>query len=239
MFAFFVLRMVAPISRAQLLRVVQRVSPAVAGIDDVLASVPEDLDDPMWLVTLPWAVPDDDGDRAAQRELVETTPGVDAAWFFQTSDELPQATEARFPLDGYPEIIEDLDWEDFGVAFKLAGPSRAGEAQVLNAFHTLWLAPYASRFRNSGVTHDDERHAAHLWVDRFEAETGNDEQVHHLMWVLAQLDAVLPIAHARFAGATMAQKYSGMMDDAPEPFVLGGNPLVAAYREVGTRRWTV
>ena len=41
----------------------------------------------------------------------------------------------------------------------------------------------------------------------------------------------MPVVHARFAGATMAQKYGGLMGDTSEPFVLGGNPLLAVYAQ--------
>lgn len=275
-FAFGVLRLVAPASRPQLLDIVHRVGAVVADVEAFVASIPEELDEPVRLVALPWSVPEDDAAVEVQRIALEAVPGIEAVWFFQCATSLvggdedgdhdsddddgddddedgdeggdaddaddeaawsngppPQVDAVPFPIDGYPAIVEELDWEDFGTAFKLAGPAIPGEAGVLRAFHALWLAPYNNRFRNAAVTIDPKRHAAHLWVDRFAAMTPNDEQVHHLMWVLSQLDLVLPIVHAKFEGASMAQKYAGMMDDAPEPFVLGGNPLVAAHRAGG------
>jgi len=42
-----------------------------------------------------------------------------------------QLREVRFPVDGISRIIEDLDWEDFGIAFKLAGTVLPGESTVL------------------------------------------------------------------------------------------------------------
>ena len=59
------------------------------------------------------------------------------------------------------------------------------------------------------------------------------EQVHHLLWVLTKLDEIVPVVHARFAGATMQQKYGSLMGDTSEPFVLGGNPLLAVHANGG------
>jgi len=154
----------------------------------------------------------------------------DAEW---SNGPPPQAMEVRFPVDNYPAIIDELDWEDFGVAFKLAGTTIAGENTVLLGFHTLWLAPYADRYRNTAVTIDPKHHSAHLWVDRFAVPCSPTEQVHHLLWILSKLDQVLPIIHARFAPASMAQKFGGLVGEANEPFVLGGNPLLAIHREGG------
>ena len=132
-----------------------------------------------------------------------------------------------------PAILEELDWEDFGIAFKLAGALVPGESTVLLGFHTLWLAPYGGRYRNAAVTFDRAHHAAHLWVDRFAVPCSPEEQVHHLLWIVSKLDEVMPVVHARFAGATMSQKYGGLMGDTSEPFVLGGNPLMAVYEHGG------
>ncbi|MFT3696302.1 MAG: hypothetical protein QM831_24390 [Kofleriaceae bacterium] len=141
----------------------------------------------------------------------------------------PQQTETRFPVDDYPRIIDQLDWEDFGIAFKLAGPLVPGESTVLLGFHTLWLAPYGGRYRNTAVTIDPQHHSAHLWVDRFAVPCAAEELVHHLMWIVARLDEVIPVLHARFVPASLAQKHSEVED----LFVLGGNPLLRVYRDGG------
>ncbi|HEY0255107.1 MAG TPA: hypothetical protein VGC41_26450, partial [Kofleriaceae bacterium] len=141
----------------------------------------------------------------------------------------PQQIETRFPVDDYPRIIDQLDWEDFGIAFKLAGPLVPGESTVLLCFHTLWLAPYGGRYRNTAVTIDPQHHSAHLWVDRFAVPCAPEELVHHLLWIVAKLDEVLPVLHARFATASLEQKH----DDEADIFVLGGNPLLRVYREGG------
>jgi len=108
-----------------------------------------------------------------------------------------------------------------------------GEGTVLLGFHALWLTPYGGRYRNTSVTLDRRHHAAHFWVDRFAVPCAAEEQVHHLLWVIAKLHEVVPVLHARFGGATMAQKYGGLLGDTSEPFVLGGNPLIAVYARGG------
>ncbi|CAN5909330.1 hypothetical protein BH11MYX3_BH11MYX3_14110 [soil metagenome] len=191
---------------------------------------------------------DDDSDPDAEWEDTEVTgtkgilvqdlaegagtEAVDASW---SHGPPPMATAAPFPVDGYPAIIDELDWQDFGIAFKLAGDWLPGESTVLLGFHALWLAPYGGRYRNAAVTVDTRHHSAHLWVDRFAVPCSPADQVHHLMWVLGKIHEVMPILHARFSGATMAQKYGGLMGETAEPFVLGGNPLIAVHAQGGER----
>lgn len=174
---------------------------------------------------------DDEGDLAGEEG------DEDETW---SHGPPPQVTATRFPVDGYPAILEELDWEDFGVAVKLRGSMLPGEGTLLFGFHTLWLAPYGGRHRNAAVTIDRRHHAAHFWVDRFAVPCPVPLQVHHLLWILTKLDQVVPIVHARFAGATPAQKYAELVDEPGEPFVLGGNPLLAVYAEAGEQgvdRW--
>jgi hypothetical protein len=182
----------------------------------------------------PALVDDEDDLTALQPALAdvdkEPDDGDQSGW---SQGRPPQVRSVRFPVDGYPAILEELDWEDFGIAVKLRGETLNGEATVLYGFHTLWLAPYGGRYRNAAVTIDHRRHAAHFWVDRFAVPCSAEEQVHHLLWILTKLDEVVPIVHARFAGATMAQKYAGLMGDTSEPFVLGGNPLLAIHATQG------
>jgi hypothetical protein len=178
----------------------------------------EDLDD---------EATDDDLDEPVADDVVEPDR---SSW---SHGPPPQRAHVRFPVDGYPEIARSLDGEDFGIAFKLAGPYTPGEGTVLLGFHTLWLAPYGGRYRNAAVTLDRTHHAAHLWVDRFAVPCAPEEQVQHLLWIVSRIDEVIPVVHARFGGASTAQKYGGVMADEGEPFVLGGNPLLAIHREGG------
>ena len=169
---------------------------------------------------------DDDSLDEDLEDADHRAPGdADEMW---TQGPPPQVSSARFPVDGYPAILDELDWEDFGIAFKLAGPHTPGEGTVLIGFHTLWLAPYGGRYRNAAVTVDRERHAAHLWVDRFSVPCSPEEQVHHLLWIVSKLDEVIPVVHARFGGASLLQK----LDD-DTPFVLGGNPVLRIFAEGG------
>ena len=248
-FALMVLRFPRPLERVQVLRVLERLGSLIADLDAVVADLPDEFEAPMRLVGVPWAPPEAGPAVAGQRRLVETAEGLEAAWFFQTGTSLlepddgdlpvwshgppPRLTTVPFPVDGYPAIVDGHDWEDFGLALKLAGPWTAGEALVLRGFHALWLGPYAMRYRNADVTIDPAHHAVHLWVDRFAVGTDAAAQVEHLLWIAAQLHQVLPVLHARFVGATMLQKYGGLMGEVEPPFVLGGNPLVARHAEGG------
>jgi len=168
-------------------------------------------------------------DADAPQERAPSEPAGEDAWSHGSPQ---QIREVRFPVDDYPGIIEQLDWEDFGIAFKLSGSTMPGESTVLLGFHTLWLAPYGDRYRNTAVTIDPAHHSAHLWVDRFAVPCKPDELVHHLLWIVAKLDEVIPVLHARFAPASLTQKY-GASTDEETPFVLGGNPLLALYRTGG------
>ena len=300
-FAFVVLRLAAPTDRAGLLDVLRYVAPLIPDADQFMAELPDELDEAMRIIGIPWAPPEAGHAVEAQRRLIEGAGarGVEAAWFFQTGTSLPtegaeeededdddepratttddesssdddgweagtdprtepvepvelvdeasaadpevtwsngpppQRAEVRFPVDGYPSIVDELDWEDFGIAIKFRGEAIAGEGTVLLGFHNLWLAPYGGRYRNAAVTFDRKHHAAHLWVDRFAVPCSPEEQVRHLLWIVARIDEVVPVVHARFAEATMAQKYGGLMGDTSEPFVLGGNPLLALYATAG------
>lgn len=243
-FAFCVLRLRQATARDALMELIETLAPLIPDADTVIDDLlPEDLDQAVRIIAVPWQPARED--VAAQRRIIEQA-GVEEAWFFQTATSLPpvdededdddadlawtagpppQATRTRFPVDG----TEDPDTADFGIAVKLAGDILPGEGTVLLAFHTLWLAPYGGRYRNSSVTIDREHHAAHFWVDRFEAPCDTETLVHHLLWIVAKLDEVVPVVHARIAQATLTQKYGELMGEEEEPFVLGGNPLLSAY----------
>lgn len=257
-FAFCVLRLRQATARTALLDLVRLMAPLIPDAETVIEDLlPEDLEQAVHIIAVPWQPPSTPAELASQHALLASAD-LDEAWFFQTGTSLPPLDEddedddepewshgppphlarTRFPVDG----TADADTEDFGIAIKLAGEILAGEGTVLLAFHTLWLAPYGGRYRNSAVTIDREHHSAHLWVDRFEVASAADDLVGHLLWIVSKLDEVVPVVHARFASATMAQKYGELLgdDDDEEPFVLGGNPLMAAYAlggEAAVDRW--
>lgn len=259
-FAFCVLRLRQATARTALLDLVRSIAPLIPDAETVIEDLlPEDLEQAVLIIAVPWQPPLTPAELGSQHALLATAD-VDEAWFFQTGTSLPpvdddddsepewshgvppQRVRTRFPVDG----TADVDTEDVGIAIKLAGDIIPGEGTVLLAFHTLWLAPYGGRYRNSAVTIDRKHHSAHLWVDRFEVASDADELVGHLFWIVSKLDEVVPVVHARFASATMAQKYGELLGDeddegdANEPFVLGGNPLMAAYAlggEAAVDRW--
>ncbi len=173
---------------------------------------------------------DESDDHDAEGDDEDAPELLDETW---SHGPPPQLAAVSFPVDGYPEILEDLDWEDFGIAVKLAGPWSSGETTVLLGFHAMWLTPYGGRYRTARVTIDPVHHAAHFWVDRFAVPCSPQEQVHHLLWIVSKLDEVTPVVHARFAGATMGEKYGDLAGDLREAFVLGGNPLLAVHAREG------
>jgi hypothetical protein len=258
--AFVVLRFERALPRSEVASVLRALAELLpergADVDEWIDELAEQVS----IVAVPWEPPDAPNGLEAQRRAFDVVRGrgVATVWFVQTGTSLPdvdaddtddegdddeeaawshgappQQEDARFPLDGYPDIIDEVDWEDFGVAVKLSGPALAGQETVLAAFHALWLAPYGGRFRNGAVTFDRAHNSAHFWVDRFAAPTSPAEQVHHLLWVIARLDEVVPVVHARFAEASMTQKFGGLVGMTREPFVLGGNPLLGVYIDDG------
>ena len=253
-FAFMVVRLVRAVDRAALVALIQQLAPLLPDADAFLADFPDELEEAMWIIGMPWAPPEVH-ELELQRALIEAAAdhGIETAWFFQTgaveeggevagvpdvadpaARSVPGVTqrgsEPRFPVDGYPEVLDEPAPQDLGIAFKLGGPWLPGESTVVLGLHALWLSPYEGGYRNAGVTVDQRHHAAHLWVDRFTAPSPLTDRVHHLLWVLSQLDQITPVIHARFVVATSRQRH-GELEDGGEPFVLGGNPLMAIHEE--------
>lgn len=221
-FAFFVVRLAAPVDREGLLDVLRALAPLIPDVDAFIGEFPDRLEGRLQLVAIPWAVPRDDAGLGEQTALAEAAAaaGVTAIWFFETGAEVPRAHDLGFPLDDRPVA----DTSDLGLALKLAGDELDGENTVLLAFHTLWLAPYEGGYRDTAIAIDREHRAAQLWACKFTV----DGAATRLLWVASQLHRVLPIAHARFAARG---------DDG---FVLAGNPLRAHYRtggEAAVERW--
>ncbi|HEY0252570.1 MAG TPA: hypothetical protein VGC41_13640, partial [Kofleriaceae bacterium] len=125
----------------------------------------------------------------------------------------PFENSVPFPIERYPEIIDDYDWESFGIALKLTGPVLPGEESVINAFFALWLSVYQDErsddfepFQRADVVHDRKHRSALMWVERFNVQATAPEQVHFLLWVIARINEILPIAWARFDGVDDAVK---------------------------------
>ena len=143
----------------------------------------------------------------------------------------PLEYSVTFPLERYPEILDQYDPEDFGVAIKLSGHAVAGEDTVINAMFALWLSAYQDErsetfepFRRADVVHDRSHRSALLWVERLRVPATAADQVHFLMWIIARLADITPIMWARFDSADEAEKAKASADDN-RPFVLAGNPF--------------
>ena len=154
-----------------------------------------------------------------------------------------------FPIERYPEIIDDYDWESFGVAFKLAGTAMLGEESVVNAFFALWLSVYQDEraeefeaFQRADVIHDRKHRSALMWVERFAVPATASDQVHFLLWIVARLHEILPIAWARFDAVDDAVKAQATGGDGVDPFVLAGNPFAERFARQGeeaAQSWAV
>nr|MBA3503635.1 hypothetical protein [Deltaproteobacteria bacterium] len=83
--------------------------------------------------------PDDDEDEDDSDDELVTEIEIDSHW---RNGPPPLEHSVSFPIERYPEILEDYDWERFGVALKLAGSPLPGEESIINAFFALWLSVY-------------------------------------------------------------------------------------------------
>jgi tetratricopeptide (TPR) repeat protein len=223
---------------------------------------------PLEVVGLRWLVPTA-GDAERQRAALHAAGGrfgVERAWCFAADASLdsrrrdwrhglpPMAFGAPFPVEGYPEILKEYDWYDFGIALKLGGAPLLGEEQLLCAFHRFWLAPYVDHaapagpdhdedddedegrpglpYRHADVTYDAPRRAAVLWVDRFQPAPV-DDLVHHLLWLAGRLHDVVPVVRARFSGVDVSARYQGLTGDPGAAVILAGNPFRELFRADG------
>src|SRR5690606_27994685 len=91
-FAFLVLRLARPMERAELVEVLRHVAPMIPDAEGFLAGFPDEVDEAMRIVGLPW-VPPEPRELEAHRALIERAAalGVEAAWFFQIGTSLPPA----------------------------------------------------------------------------------------------------------------------------------------------------
>jgi tetratricopeptide (TPR) repeat protein len=184
---------------------------------------------------------DDDADEAAGVDDIDSGDGValESRW---RNGPPPLEHSVAFPIERYPEIIDDYDWESFGIAVKLSGPALPGEESVINAFFALWLSVYQDErvdefepFQRADVVHDRVHRSALMWVERFAVPATAPDQVHFLLWIVARIHDVLPVTWARFDGVdeTVRSRVLGSGAASEEPFILAGNPLADRFRRQG------
>jgi tetratricopeptide (TPR) repeat protein len=189
-----------------------------------------------------------EADDEAEAELEELPGEVELESYWRNG--LPPLEHAvPFPIERYPEVIEDYDGERFGLALKLAGPALPGEEAVVNAFFELWLSAYQDErvdelepFQRAHVVHDRRHRSALMWVERFAVPATPSEQVHFLLWIAARIHDLVPIAWARFEAVDDAVRARAAGTDGREPFVLAGNPFAERFRRHGEDRallWAV
>lgn len=236
---------------------------------------------PVELLAVPWEIPTEEERDTQLNGLLkvhETAP-LAAVWTFHetTSADLSRkdeedmvtwrngpprsAKELPFPVQGYPEVLEEFDWEDFAITLQLGDDEVPGEEATLHIFHALWLKTYIDElsipeideenmtpeeieelmadvdpmcFRQGSLYYDEEHRTATLWVDRFFHPGTVDEVVHHLMAVVADIAKVLPVRFASFGEADMRMKYGHLLSEGAEASViLGSNPFADVFEEKG------
>jgi tetratricopeptide (TPR) repeat protein len=176
---------------------------------------------------------DDAGDLDLDVELEEVQ--LDSHW---RNGPPPLEHSVSFPLEHYPDIIDDYDVESFGIALKLGGTAMAGEESVVNAFFALWLSVYQDEradefepFQRADVIHDRRHRSALMWVERFEVPATASDQVHFLLWIAARLVVIVPVAWARFD--TIDDSIKAHANASDGAFVLAGNPFADRFRRAG------
>jgi tetratricopeptide (TPR) repeat protein len=219
---------------------------------EVLYSAPDaPVTEPMLAPQVPEAGDDDADDDVDDEDEDEDDadddgePGSELGLESHWRNGVPPLEHAvEFPIERYPEIIDDYDWESFGVAVKLAGPALPGEESVVNAFFALWLSVYQDErvdefepFQRADVVHDRKHRSALMWVERFTVPATASDQVHFLLWIVARINDILPVTWARFDSvddAVKSRATGGAAGDvAGEPFILAGNPLADRFRRHG------
>jgi len=189
---------------------------------------------------------EDDADEDDDELVAELE--IDSHW---RNGPPPLEQSVAFPIERYPDILEEYDWERFGVALKLGGTALPGEESVINAFFALWLSAYQDErvddfepFQRADVIHDRRHRSALMWVERFSVPATISDQVHFLLWIVARINDIIPIAWARFESVDDAVKARADVDvdEGAEPFVLAGNPFEDRFRrhgEEGALAWAV
>jgi tetratricopeptide (TPR) repeat protein len=200
---------------------------------EVLYAAP---DAPASAVEPPGLAPEADEDDADEVDEDDEDDDVPAESHWRNGPP-PVETTVPFPIEQYPEIIGDYDRDSFGVAIKLAGTGLPGEESVVNAFFALWLSVYQDErsddfepFQRADVVHDRRDRSALMWVEQFAVPATASDQVHFLLWVIARLHEILPIAWARFQSVDETAKSRAT---AGEPFILAGNPFAERFQRAG------
>ncbi|MFN0248583.1 MAG: TPR end-of-group domain-containing protein [Kofleriaceae bacterium] len=192
---------------------------------------PPDADDPE-----AEDLPDDD-ELEEELQEADISGVIESHWRNGTP---PFEHNVPFPVERFPEMIDDYDWESFGIAVKLSGPQLPGEESVVNAFFALWLSAYQDEradefepFQRADVVHDRKHRSALMWAERFAVPATATDQVHFLLWIVARVNDILPLTWARFDSVDDAVKSRAITDDGSPPFILAGNPFAERFRRHG------
>ena len=152
----------------------------------------------------------------------------------------PMEQSVEFPIERYPDIIDDYDPDSFGIALKLSGPALAGEESIVNAFFALWLSVYQDErveelepFQRADVVHDRTHRSALMWVEKLSVPATATEQVGFLLWIAARIHDIVPIAWARFDAVDDTVKARANGEGGEAALILAGNPFADRFRRQG------
>jgi tetratricopeptide (TPR) repeat protein len=175
---------------------------------------------------------DDDGDDPTGETLA-----LESHW---RAGPPPREDTVPFPIERYPEILDDFDPDSFGIAFKLAGDALPGEEGIVNAFFALWLSVFQDErieetepFQRADVVHDRVHRAALMWVERLAVPATAAEQVGFLLWIVARIHEIVPIGWARFDAVDDAVKARANGEGGEDALILAGNPFADRFRRHG------
>ncbi len=111
-FAFLVLRLRRAADRDELVDVIRQIATMIPDAEAFIAELPEDLDDSMRVVGMPWQPAPDEENVEEQRALVSRIGAIEAAWFFQTGTEMPSVGDDSDDDEQDMEPAEEDDWAD-------------------------------------------------------------------------------------------------------------------------------
>jgi hypothetical protein len=84
--------------------------------------------------------------------------------------------------------------------------------------------------------HDRKHRSALMWVERFAVPATASDQVHFLLWIVAQINEILPVTWARFDSvddAVKSRAVGALGAEEDDPFILAGNPFADRFRRQG------
>ena len=116
---------------------------------------------------------------------------IEVPWSSERAGPPPMEHAVPFPIERYPDILDDYDPDSFGIAFKLGGTALPGEETIINAFFALWLSVYQDERVEELLAHDG------LDACRRVLRRGATPAQVALAWILSRGRDIVPIPGTR------------------------------------------